>query len=604
MSDKRSAHSRSASATALMYRLVRDRVRPHAGTLILSACFMGIAAATTGAAAWLMQPALDLIFVKHQPEMLWAIPAAIIAVYVLKGFSTYGQSMTMNHVAQRIMADTQVDLFAHLMRADIGWLHKNHTGQLVSRFLYDATLLRTAVSSALTGMVKDSLSLVFLAIVMFIQDWRLSFVVVFVFPAAGVLVRKFGKRSRKGSAATQEESGRLTSLLTEAFESARLIKAYGMEAREVGRVRASIDRRFKYVMKTIGARSASTPATEALGGIAVALAIIYGGWQSSLGHMTLGQFASFISALLLAYQPMKSLSSLGPSLQEGLAAADRLFALFDIEPAIKDRPGARPLAVQGGTVRFEAVDFSYAEDAPALHGVSFTAAAGRKIALVGPSGAGKSTILNLIPRFYDAARGAITIDGQDVREVTLGSLRAAIALVSQEARLFDDTVRANILYGRADASEAEIVAAAEAAAAHEFITALPQGYDTIVGENGVKLSGGQRQRIAIARAMLKNAPILLLDEATSALDAESERLVQAALRRLMLGRTTVVIAHRLSTVIDADEIQVIEQGRIVDSGRHGELLARGGTYARLYATQFTDPEPAAAAQPLAARARA
>jgi subfamily B ATP-binding cassette protein MsbA len=604
LSGKREARRKPASTTGLMARLVRDRVWPHAGTLVLSAVFMVIAAAATGANAWLMKPALDYIFVDHDPRMLWLIPTAVAVVAAIKGIATYIQATTLNLVSQRIMAETQADLFAHLIRADLGWLHQIHTGKLVSSFLYDATLLRLAVSSSITGMVRDTLSLVFLAAVMFVQDWRLSIVVVFVFPVAGVMVRKFGKRSRKSSAATQEEAGRLTTILTESFESARVVKAYGMEAAEASRVRDSLNRRLKFIMKTIRAQSASTPATETLGGIAIALAIVYGGWQSAHGSMTLGSFASFLTALLLAYQPLKGLSALGPYLQEGLAAADRLFALFDIEPAIRDRPDAKALAVRGGTIRFDAVDFSYAEDAPALHRVSFTAPAGKKIALVGPSGAGKSTILNLIPRFYDAGAGTITVDGQDVRAVTLGSLRAAIGLVSQEARLFDDTVRANILYGRADASDADIVAAAEAAAAHDFITALPQGYDTIVGENGVKLSGGQRQRIAIARAMLKNAPILLLDEATSALDAESERMVQAALRRLMQGRTTVVIAHRLSTVIDADEIQVIEQGRIVDSGRHAELLARGGTYARLYAVQFADHEPAAVAEPRAARASA
>ncbi|HYM29925.1 MAG TPA: ABC transporter transmembrane domain-containing protein [Candidatus Cybelea sp.] len=586
---------RPASSFALIRRLVSDRVRPHIWTLALTTLFMGVAAASTGANAWLMQPALDYVFIDHDRRMMWLIPLAVIAVAAVKGFASYAETITMNKVGQRIIVDTQVDLFAHLMRADLGWLHTMHTGKLVSNFLFDVTLLRDAVSRALTGIIKDALSLVFLTGVMFLRDWKLSIVVVFVFPAAGILVRNFGKRTRKGSTATQEETGRLTTILNEAFEGARLVKAYGMEDHEIERTRSSVERRLAHIMKVIRARAASTPTTEALGGIAVALAILYGGWQSSIGQMTLGDFGSFITALLLAYQPLKSISTLGPALQEGLAAAERLFALMDIEPSIKDRDGAATLAPSGGDIRFDNVRFAYAEDTPALHGVSFTVQAGRKVALVGPSGAGKSTILNLIPRFYDVDEGSVSIAGQDVRDVTLASLRSLMALVSQESRLFDDTVRANILYGRPGASDADVVAAAEAAAAHEFILALPQGYDTVVGENGVKLSGGQRQRIAIARAMLKNAPILLLDEATSALDTEAERLVQAALRRLMQGRTTLVIAHRLSTVIDADEIQVIDQGRVVESGRHAELLARGGTYARLYAQQFADEEPAAPA---------
>jgi subfamily B ATP-binding cassette protein MsbA len=327
---------------------------------------------------------------------------------------------------------------------------------------------------------------------------------------------------------------------------------------------------------------------ESLGSVAVALVILYGGHQVLSGTRTPGAFFSFITALLLAYQPLKVLASLNINLQEGLAAAHRIFTVLDVEPEIREAPGAAPLAIKGGEIRFDNVRFAYKDGALALDGATFTVPAGKTVALVGASGAGKSTILNLIPRFYDVDRGAVTIDGTNVREATLASLRAAVALVSQEVSLFDDTVRANIAYGRFGASEAEIVAAAKAAAADEFIRALPQGYETTVGEHGLKLSGGQRQRIAIARAMLKNAPILLLDEATSALDTESERQVQAALRTLMRGRTTLVIAHRLSTVVDADLIHVIDGGRVAETGTHAELLRQDGIYARLYALQFAD----------------
>ena len=577
-----------------MRRLLSQHVRPHAGRLALAGVFMVVVAAATAANAWLLEPALDKVFVARDPTWLWLAPAAVGVVAIVKAAASYLESTTLAHVGQRIISDTQVRMYAHLMRADLAWLHRIHTGKLVSSFLFDAQLLRDAVSRALTGMIKDSLGLAFLVAVMFYQHWKMSLVVVFIFPLVGLASGRLGRRTRKGSIRTQEETGRLATILSETFEGVRLVKAYGQEARETARARQSVEARLKHLMKVIRARAAASPATEALGGIAIAIAIFVGGWQAAEGEVTLGAFASFIAALLMAYQPLKSLANLNTALQEGLAAADRLFQVLDVEPTIRDAPGAQPLKVGGGEIRFENVRFAYADATEALKGVSLMVGGGRKVALVGPSGAGKSTLMNLIPRFYDPTEGRVLIDGQDVRGVTLDSLRRATALVSQELTLFDDTVRANVAYGRPEAGEAEIIAAAQAAAAHDFILKLPQGYDTVVGENGVKLSGGQRQRVAIARAMLRNAPILLLDEATSALDADAERKVQAALKRLMQGRTTLVIAHRLSTVVDADEIVVLEAGRVVESGRHAELLGRGGLYARLYATQFA-PRPEAAA---------
>jgi subfamily B ATP-binding cassette protein MsbA len=379
----------------------------------------------------------------------------------------------------------------------------------------------------------------------------------------------------------------LAALVSEAYTGARLVKAYRMEEYETARAIELIKRRFAHIMRMVRARAAASPATEALGGIAVGAAIFYGGFRASEGTMTLGAFGSFITALLLAYQPAKSLANFNTVLQEGMAAAARLYALLDVEPRVADKPGAKPLAIGKAEIVFTDVDFSYgADEPPALDRLSLRVEGAKRVALVGPSGAGKSTILSLIPRFFDVASGAVTIDGQDIREVTLASLRDAVALVTQDAILFDDTVRANIAYGRPQATSADIVASAKAAAAHDFITGLPQGYDTRLGEHGVRLSGGERQRIAIARAMLKNAPILLLDEATSQLDSESEQQVQIALGRLMRGRTTLVIAHRLSTVVDSDQIYVIDSGRVAEHGRHSELLAHGGAYARLYATQF------------------
>jgi subfamily B ATP-binding cassette protein MsbA len=365
-----------------------------------------------------------------------------------------------------------------------------------------------------------------------------------------------------------------------------------MEGYETGRASAAVERRLTHLLKLVRTRAAATPVTETLGGVAVAIVILYGGYQVIDGITTPGTFFSFIAALVMAYQPLKSLANLNTALQEGLAAAQRVFALLDVEPDIADRPGTPALQITGGEIDLEDVSFTYRAGAPALRNVGLKVPAGRTVALVGPSGAGKSTLLNLIPRFFDASTGRVSIDGADVRAVTLASLRGAIALVSQETGLFNDTVRANIAYGRPGASEGDIVSAARAAAAHDFIGELADGYETMIGENGVRLSGGQRQRLAIARAMLKDAPILLLDEATSALDAEAERQVQEALKRLMEGRTTLVIAHRLATVLNADRIYVMDQGRIIEAGSHAELVAKGGVYARHHALQFAEEPPA------------
>ncbi|HLJ65419.1 MAG TPA: ABC transporter ATP-binding protein, partial [Stellaceae bacterium] len=466
------------------------------------------------------------------------------------------------------------------------------TGSLISRFTNDASMLRSATTTVFASIGREAVTGAVLVVLMFYQDWVLALLALVVFPPVIRPLRRVGKRMRKVSVNTQIETGQFMTLLNQAFQGIRHVKANRMEAAESGRAKALIERIFALVERAARTRAVASPLMETLGGVAVALVIIYGGHQVISGTRSPGAFFSFVTALLLAYQPLKSLAGLNTTLQEGLAAAQRLFSVLDIKPAITDAPDARPLAVIGGEIRFEKVDFSYSIGAHALKGISLTVPAGRTVALVGASGAGKSTLLNLIPRFYDPNAGTIFIDGIDIRQVTLESLRRSMALVSQEVSLFDRSIEENILYGRADATHSEVIEAARAAAADSFIRALPEGYGTIVGELGVKLSGGQRQRIAIARAMLRNAPILLLDEATSALDSESERQIQTALKTLMRGRTTLVIAHRLSTVIDADIIYVLDEGRVVESGDHGELLRQGGIYARLYALQFADQKMA------------
>ncbi len=592
---------RAASVT-LVARLARDFMRPHAKRIALAFLLMGLAAASTALRAWLMQPVLDNIFLARDGSLLLLLAGGALALAVVKGLSDYGDAVLMTRVGQRIIADVQKALFARLMRADLAYFHAHPTGTLISRFTSDAVLLRGAAANVLGGMGKDAVTVAFLIAVMFYQDWLLGLVSFFVFPLAIHPIVGIGRRIRRVAANTQAEIGQLTTLLSQTFQGARHVKAYGMEAYEERRAAGLFERLFALIVRAGRTRSRASPMMEALGGAAIAAVILYGGHQVIAGTRTPGALFSFITALLLAYQPLKNLANLNSSLQEGLAAAERIFEVLDIEPTIRDKPGARPLRIAGGEIRFDSVRFGYASGAVALDGLSLVVPAGYTVALVGRSGAGKSTILNLILRFFDVDAGSIAIDGQDVRSVTLASLRGAIALVAQEVSLFDDTVHANIAYGRFDASGAEVEAAARAAAADGFIRELPNGYDTPVGEHGVRLSGGQRQRIAIARAMLKDAPILLLDEATSALDSESERQVQAALRALMHGRTTLVIAHRLSTVQGADLICVVDRGHIVEIGRHAELLAHDGRYARLHATQFAD-EPGlttAAADPVTA----
>jgi subfamily B ATP-binding cassette protein MsbA len=595
MRKDRGIFSKSASSAVLVRRLMRDFMGSQTRRIVIAFLCMGLAAATTPVRAWLMQPVLDRVFVARDGSLLFVLAGAALALALLKGLADYGNTVLMSRIGQRLIADVQTVLFARLMRADLAYFHANASGTLITRFTTDALFLRNAAANVLGAIGKDALTVIGLIGLMFYQDWVLAAVSIFAFPLAVLPIVKIGRRMRRAAASTQAEFGQLATVLNQTFQGARHVKAYGMEAYEERRAAGLFDRLFALTDRVNRTRARGAPLMEALGGAAMAVVILYGGHQVITGTRTPGAFISFLAALLLAYQPLKSLAGLNASLQEGLAAAQRLFEVIDIEPTIRDRSGARPLCVAGGEIRFEAVRFGYMSGTVALHGISLTVPAGHRVALVGPSGAGKSTVLNLIPRFFDVDDGRISIDGQDVRAVTIASLRAALALVSQEVSLFDDTVRANIAYGRVGASQSDVERAATAAGADGFIRDLPQGYDTLVGENGIRLSGGQRQRLAIARAMLKDAPILLLDEATSALDSESERAVQAALNTLMRGRTTVVIAHRLSTVLGADLICVLDRGRIVESGRHAQLLARNGVYARLYAMQFAEEDELAAA---------
>ena len=573
-------------------RLLVEHVRPQLRWLLFAGVCMTVYAGTTAAQAWIMEPMLDRVFLARDQAMLTLVPVAVIGISLLKGLVDFGQTIALYRVGQRITADLQRRLFRHLLDADVGYFIERGSGPLISSMTYDTQQLRNATSSVLTGLARDSLSIVFLTALMFHQDWRLASVAVIAFPLASFPIARLGRRMKKVAGQTQAQMASLTSRLEQTFRGMRQIKTDTREDDEAARTGSIIETLFRTHLKASRVRATTSPVMEALGGFAVAAVIYYGGSRVLAGATTPGTFFSFVTAMLLAYRPLKNLAKLNTQLQEGLAAASRIYRVLDRPPQVQEAADAAPLVVGAGAITFEHVTFGYRPGRPALGGLDLEVPAGRTLALVGPSGAGKSTVLSLILRFYDPDSGRILIDGQDIRRTTLASLRRNIALVSQEVELFDDTVRANIAYGRPDASDDEIRAAAEAAAAHDFIMKLPDGYATSIGPSGASLSGGQRQRLGIARAMLKNAPILLLDEATSALDSEAERVVQMALERLKHGRTTLVIAHRLSTIIGADLIAVVENGRIVELGTHQALLASSGSSARLYELQFASDGPA------------
>lgn len=568
----------------VMKRIITTYVRDHLGRLGLAVIFMIIAAATEGATAYLLDPAVKSLFMDKDPQMLILIPVAVIIVMLIKTVSTYGQAVLMSSIGERIVATIQADLFKRFVISDLGWLLRVHSGKLLSSFLYDAGIMRNTVSKSVTGLASDSTKFIALVAVMFYQDWQLTLIAFTIAPIVGWFIRNIGKRMRKAATRTQAETGNLTTVLNESIGGVRTVKAYGREDFETDRLRDMLNRRLVFLLKAVRIRSGASPFTEGFTGIAIAGVIYFAGWKAQNGQMELNHFVSFLGAMMLAYRPLKNLATINTSIQQGVAAAVRVFALMDRPLKITDAPDAKTLENVKGDIKFNNVSFAYDDGTVALHGVDLDIAPGQSIALVGPSGGGKSTILNLIPRFFDPSDGAITVDGHNLRALTQDSLRSNIGLVSQTPFLFDDTIFANIAYGKAGATEDDVITAAKGAAAHDFIMQLPDGYQTTVGEAGEKLSGGQKQRIAIARAMLRDAPILLLDEATSALDTESERKVQDALDVLMKGRTTIMIAHRLSTIINADLICVVAGGEIVERGTHQELLDNGGIYRSLYET--------------------
>jgi subfamily B ATP-binding cassette protein MsbA len=563
------------------------------------------AAVLNGVLVASLQPAVNTLISTHSNGWHWVILPAMLAVLsVARGGAMIGQSMLINRLGNGVVADIQRQLLGNFVRGDLARLRATHSGGFVSKILYDAGLVREAAASATLNYLQQGLTLVAMFGVMLWTDWPLTVLAMLIAPFVGWVLRDYSKRTTKAAHGAMEESSTLTSAIMESLDGVRVIKMENKEAFEEARVADAIARRQKHIIAGGDARAMAAPVSEMMVMVMICAVIAYAAWriQLSATHLgpfpinpiTPGSFTAFVAALMTANQSLRQVANLQTVMSEGMIAARRLFGALDVEPTIRDAPAARVLEVGQATVRLEDVSFTYDDATPVLTGLSLEARRGEIVALVGPSGAGKSTVLNLIPRFYDVTGGRVLIDDLDVRQVGLASLRSRIALVTQEPFLFDDTIRVNIAYAKDGATQGEIEAAARQAAAHDFIMALPKGYDTPVGEAGARLSGGQRQRVAIARAFLKDAPILLLDEATSALDTESEAQVQAALERLMAGRTTILIAHRLSTVRGADRIYVIDRGRIVETGSHAELIRRGALYARLAGAQNLDTvvEPA------------
>lgn len=570
-----------------IYRRLLRLAKPHISKFILAMLCMLAVGVTTSSLAFLVKPALDEIFLKKNADMLKWIPIIIIALYLIKGACSYGQTVLMNFIGQRAVTDLRSELYNHIQKQPLSFFADNPTGILMSRITNDVRFIQSAVSEAVTSILKDSFTLVGLVFVIFYRDWKLAVIAAFVFPLTVYPITKFGQRMRKISTKTQVRMGSLSSLLQETITGTRIVKAFGMEAYEGKRFSKENESLFRLYMKSISIKAISSPVMEFLGGLGIAAIVFYGGYQVINGTSTPGTFFSFLTALIMLYEPVKRLTNVNNTIQQGIAAAVRVFDIIDTVPEIRNSENAMELPRIKDRIEVRNVSFRY-DNEYVLKNISLEIRSGEVIAFVGISGGGKTTLVNLIPRFYDVTEGHILIDNHDIKDVTIESLRAQIAIVTQQTILFNDTIKNNIAYGDIRKTEEDIINAAKSANAHQFIMNLPNGYDSVIGEQGTRLSGGERQRISIARALLKDAPILILDEATSSLDTESEKEVQEALENLMMGRTTLVIAHRLSTIANVDRIVVLVNGKIVEEGTHDSLLKQQGEYFKLYNMQFKD----------------
>ncbi len=566
----------------LLKRLFKGFIKPYIFKLSLAVIAMVIMALSNAFHVWLVKPALDKIFFHLDKEMLLIIPIAMVAVGAIKALATYFQNFYMKFVGQRIITDIQAKLYAHLIYSDLPYLQQFSTGKIISRFSNDIMTMRASLSNVLTGIAKEFLTVVFLILVMFNLNWQLALLIFGVFPLAIYPIIRMGKRMRKISLSTQESLGHYTSQLDETFKAIKEVKSYHAERYEIGKSNNILNNIFGLYVQAIRTESLASPIIEVISSLAIAGVIWYAGHEVIAGSSSPGSFIAFIGAFVAAYRPLKSLAELNNNLQEGLAASKRLFDVLDVKPQIIDHPGCGPLKIKQAEIKFNNISFSYKKQ-PLFNNLSFDITPGKVIAFVGSSGSGKTTIANLLLRFYETDSGEILIDGQNIKEVSLESLRGQITMVSQDILLFDDTIAANISYGKLKSSNKEIIAAAKASAAEEFIDQLPEKYNTMIGQSGFKLSGGQKQRISIARAILKSSPIIIFDEATSALDNISEATIQNSIFALKgQGRSIIIIAHRLSTIINSDLIYVLDKGKIIASGNHQELLKKSTYYRELY----------------------
>jgi subfamily B ATP-binding cassette protein MsbA len=563
-------------------------LQPYNKKLLIAMLAMIIVAAFNAAQAYMVKPLLDKIFYAKNEEWLVILPLALLAVFLVKGIFYFLYSYLLEWVGQCVIKDLRNGLYGHLNDLSMSFFHKNSTGELISRIMNDVSMLQGSVAHALIHLLRDFFTVIGLLGVIFYMDWRMALVSLIFIPMAAVPIVVFGKKFRRISTNYQQGMGEASNMLNETIRGARIVKAFCMEKQEKKLFGRKMQYLFETLMSETKFRSLSHPLIEFLGGIGMALIIWFGGMQVLGGESTPGTFMAFLTALVMLYEPVKGVSKINSTIQSGMAAAVRVFALLDIEPEIKEKTNGIVLPRFHDSIEFDNVTFAYDQDEPVLRDIKLKVDHGEVLAVVGPSGGGKSTLAGLLPRFHDVTEGALRIDGHDIRDLTLHSLRSQIALVTQQTILFNDTVRNNIAYGSPECSEEDIRQAAVAAFALEFIEALPDGFNTVIGESGTRLSGGQQQRVSIARAILKDAPILVLDEATSALDTESERKVQKALDNLMKNRTTVVIAHRLSTIKNADRIIVMQDGRLVEEGTHDMLLKEHGVYEGLYSMQYAD----------------
>ncbi|GHT65723.1 ABC transporter ATP-binding protein [Endomicrobiia bacterium] len=554
--------------------------------MILAVIFMGLNALLSSWSIYLLKPIFDEAFIAKNKDILLLIAGQVVVAFGAKGFTEYIQHVTMIKVGANFTRQLQGDLYDKIIVQDLEFYHNNNSGSLLVYFMSDLNTIRDVSINVVTALVQDTCHLISLIVIMFWKSFDMAIVMFLLFPIGFYPIVYFGKKVKSIFRNQQNSFGNLYAILAQSFQGIKIVKSYNMETVESEKVRGSANAIANIEVKLAKNNNILSPLMEFLGGVAAAGTLAYGGYKIMHGSLTTGEFVMFLVAALDAYRPMKNLANLNSRMQMGIIAIDRVFTVMENKPKIVDKPEAKVFKAKKGQIKVKNAKFSYVPNIEILHGINLEVKEGEKVAIVGAAGSGKSTLINLILRFYDVKDGSIKIDGEDIRDITIKSLRDSIAFVSQDVVLFDDTIKKNILMGRPDATDEEAIEAAKNAAAHNFIVNQNQGYDTVVGERGGNLSGGQKQMISIARAMLKNATILLLDEATSSLDSKSERMVQEGLERLMHGRTSIVIAHRLSTIINADKIYVFEFGNIVESGTHKELLALNGYYANLYRLQF------------------